>query len=139
MLHHTATGMLTAGAAQALSWRHARWTPPPGAPSHGDTWLHTRRRPRARSASQATCRGAPASPEGRPHQDGAATQPLSRVVLQWREPRARDIWQPITMAIDSGKMLTQCQFALHLTQEELADLIGVSKRTIQRWQDRGCN
>jgi transcriptional regulator with XRE-family HTH domain len=43
------------------------------------------------------------------------------------------------MAIDSGKMLTQCQFALHLTQEELADLIGVSKRTIQRWQDRGCN
>jgi len=43
------------------------------------------------------------------------------------------------MAIDSNVLLTHCQLALGVTQKELGDLIGVSKRTIQRWQDRGCN
>jgi DNA-binding XRE family transcriptional regulator len=31
------------------------------------------------------------------------------------------------------------QMALKLTQVELADLVGVERRTIQRWQDRGAN
>ena len=43
------------------------------------------------------------------------------------------------MAIDSNVLLTHCQLALGVTQKELGDLIGVSKRTIQRWQDGGCN
>jgi transcriptional regulator with XRE-family HTH domain len=38
---------------------------------------------------------------------------------------------------DSAALLVRIQVALGLTQEELGELIGHSKRTIQRWQSRG--
>src|SRR5580692_9455687 len=41
------------------------------------------------------------------------------------------------MAGIDGALLTHCQMALGLTQQELADLLGCTKRTIQRWEDRG--
>jgi hypothetical protein len=42
------------------------------------------------------------------------------------------------MTIDSAKLIIECQFALRTTQEKLGELLGKSKRTIQRWQDKGC-
>ncbi len=41
------------------------------------------------------------------------------------------------MAGISAKLIVQCQMALGLTQSELGALIGKTKRTIQRWQDKG--
>jgi hypothetical protein len=41
------------------------------------------------------------------------------------------------MAADSAALLVHCQIALGLTQEELGDLLGRNRRTIQRWQERG--
>jgi len=41
------------------------------------------------------------------------------------------------MPADSGALLIHCQMALGLTQQGLGDLLGMTKRTIQRWQDRG--
>lgn len=41
------------------------------------------------------------------------------------------------MATLSAKLIVQCQVALGLTQKELGDLVGKTKRTIQRWQDHG--
>lgn len=38
---------------------------------------------------------------------------------------------------DSGALLVHCQLALGLTQQELANLLGRNKRTIQRWQESG--
>jgi len=35
------------------------------------------------------------------------------------------------------ELLLKCRLALKLTQEELGDLLGKSKRTIQRWEDHG--
>jgi transcriptional regulator with XRE-family HTH domain len=43
------------------------------------------------------------------------------------------------MASIDGALLTHCQMALGLTQGELADLLGCTKRTIQRWEDRGAS
>lgn len=41
------------------------------------------------------------------------------------------------MPSESAALLVRCQMALGLTQEELADLLGRNKRTIQRWQESG--
>jgi hypothetical protein len=41
------------------------------------------------------------------------------------------------MSAGSGALLIHCQLALGLTQQELGDLLGRNKRTIQRWQDSG--
>jgi transcriptional regulator with XRE-family HTH domain len=41
------------------------------------------------------------------------------------------------MPADSAALLTHCQLALGLTQEEFADLLGKNRRTIQRWQESG--
>jgi hypothetical protein len=41
------------------------------------------------------------------------------------------------MPSNSGVLLVLCQQALRLTQQELGELLGCTKRTIQRWQDRG--
>jgi transcriptional regulator with XRE-family HTH domain len=41
------------------------------------------------------------------------------------------------MAGIDSVLLIHCQMALGLTQQELADLLGCTKRTIQRWQDKG--
>jgi hypothetical protein len=41
------------------------------------------------------------------------------------------------MPTESASLLIRCQMALGLTQEELGDLLGRNRRTIQRWQDRG--
>ncbi len=42
------------------------------------------------------------------------------------------------MASDSAKLMVQCQIALGLTQKAMGDLMGKDRRTIQRWQHRGC-
>jgi len=42
------------------------------------------------------------------------------------------------MAMDSATLLTHVQIALHMTQREMGALVGRDRRTIQRWQDRGC-
>jgi transcriptional regulator with XRE-family HTH domain len=41
------------------------------------------------------------------------------------------------MPADSAGLLVHCQMALGMTQEELGDLLGRTKRTIQRWQESG--
>lgn len=41
------------------------------------------------------------------------------------------------MPSDSAALLVQCQIALGLTQEELGDVLGRNRRTVQRWQDSG--
>jgi transcriptional regulator with XRE-family HTH domain len=41
------------------------------------------------------------------------------------------------MPTDSAALLVHCQIALRLTQEQLGELLGRTKRTIQRWQDQG--
>jgi transcriptional regulator with XRE-family HTH domain len=41
------------------------------------------------------------------------------------------------MPSDSAALLIQCQIALGLTQEELGDVLGRNRRTVQRWQDSG--
>lgn len=41
------------------------------------------------------------------------------------------------MPAESAALLVHCQMALGLTQRELGDLLGMNKRTIQRWQDSG--
>ncbi len=42
------------------------------------------------------------------------------------------------MANEAALLITRCQIALGLTQKGLGDLVGKDRRTIQRWQDRGC-
>jgi transcriptional regulator with XRE-family HTH domain len=39
-------------------------------------------------------------------------------------------------SIDSA-LLVHCQMALGFTQQQLADLLGCTKRTVQRWEDKG--
>jgi transcriptional regulator with XRE-family HTH domain len=41
------------------------------------------------------------------------------------------------MPDDSAALLIHCQLALGLSQEQLAELVGKNRRTIQRWQDSG--
>lgn len=41
------------------------------------------------------------------------------------------------MPADAAALLVHCQMALSLTQEELGELLGRNKRTIQRWQESG--
>jgi transcriptional regulator with XRE-family HTH domain len=41
------------------------------------------------------------------------------------------------MPADSAALLVHCQLALGLTQQELGDLLGRDRRTIQRWQESG--
>jgi transcriptional regulator with XRE-family HTH domain len=41
------------------------------------------------------------------------------------------------MTMGSGPLLVHCQMALGLTQQELGELLGKTKRTIQRWQESG--
>jgi len=43
------------------------------------------------------------------------------------------------MPSDSAKLMTLCQLALGMTQKEMGDLLGKDRRTIQRWQARGCH
>jgi hypothetical protein len=38
------------------------------------------------------------------------------------------------MDIDADALIVRCQAALQMTQAELGELLGVHKRTIQRWQ-----
>jgi transcriptional regulator with XRE-family HTH domain len=38
------------------------------------------------------------------------------------------------MTVDAEGLMVHCQFALKLTQAQLGELVGVHKRTIQRWQ-----
>jgi len=42
------------------------------------------------------------------------------------------------MTTNSALLITQCQIALGLTQKQLGDVVGRDRRTIQRWQARGC-
>jgi len=42
------------------------------------------------------------------------------------------------MPDDSAILMVLCQRALGITQQEMADLLGKDRRTIQRWQDKGC-
>jgi hypothetical protein len=42
------------------------------------------------------------------------------------------------MAIDSAALIVKCQMALGITQRQMADMLGKDRRTIQRWQERGC-
>jgi hypothetical protein len=41
------------------------------------------------------------------------------------------------MADPSNTLLTECQLALGITQEDLGNIVGRTKRTVQRWQQRG--
>src|SRR5271154_5300149 len=41
------------------------------------------------------------------------------------------------MASIDAALLVHCQMALGFTQQHLADLLGCTKRTVQRWEDRG--
>jgi transcriptional regulator with XRE-family HTH domain len=37
----------------------------------------------------------------------------------------------------SSSLVIQCRIALGLTQQEFGDMVGCTKRTVQRWEDRG--
>jgi transcriptional regulator with XRE-family HTH domain len=41
------------------------------------------------------------------------------------------------MSSISHLRVIECRAALEMSQQQLADLLGVTKRTIQRWEDRG--
>ena len=41
------------------------------------------------------------------------------------------------MAATPNTLFVQCRMALGLTQKELADIVGRTRRTIQRWEDHG--
>ena len=41
------------------------------------------------------------------------------------------------MSKSSAALVVHCQIALGLTQKTLGSLLGVDRRTVQRWQDRG--
>jgi hypothetical protein len=41
------------------------------------------------------------------------------------------------MAGASNNLLIQCRMALGLTQQEFGEIVGLTKRTIQRWEERG--
>ena len=41
------------------------------------------------------------------------------------------------MPAESAALLVHCQMALGLTQDQLGDLLGRKRRTIQRWQESG--
>jgi transcriptional regulator with XRE-family HTH domain len=41
------------------------------------------------------------------------------------------------MAITPDTLLVQCRVALGLTQKEFGDIVGRTKRTVQRWEERG--
>ena len=41
------------------------------------------------------------------------------------------------MPADSAALLVHCQIALGLTQEQFGELLGITRRTVQRWQQRG--
>jgi hypothetical protein len=42
------------------------------------------------------------------------------------------------MSTNVALLMVQCQIALGLTQKAMGELLGKDRRTIQRWQDRGC-
>jgi DNA-binding XRE family transcriptional regulator len=42
-----------------------------------------------------------------------------------------------SMAAASNVLMIECRMALGLTQEQLGNLVGRTKRTVQRWEDRG--
>ena len=42
------------------------------------------------------------------------------------------------MSTESALLMVHCQVALGLTQKELGALVRRDRRTIQRWQDKGC-
>jgi len=60
------------------------------------------------------------------------------VAFDSRRGSAHEKKQVIPMATDSATLIIQCQIALQITQKQLGDLVGRDRRTIQRWQDRGC-
>jgi transcriptional regulator with XRE-family HTH domain len=41
------------------------------------------------------------------------------------------------MALASNSLLLQSRMALGLTQQAFGDIVGLTKRTIQRWEERG--
>ena len=45
--------------------------------------------------------------------------------------------QSMTGASDS--LLIQCRMAMGLTQQEFGEIVGLTKRTIQRWEERGAS
>ena len=42
-----------------------------------------------------------------------------------------------SMAGATNVLIIECRMALGLTQEEMGKLVGCTKRTVQRWEDRG--
>jgi len=41
------------------------------------------------------------------------------------------------MVASSARLMVLCQLALGITQKDMANMLGVDRRTIQRWQDKG--
>ena len=41
------------------------------------------------------------------------------------------------MPSETAILLVHCRMALNYTQKEFGDLVGKTKRTVQRWEDRG--
>lgn len=41
------------------------------------------------------------------------------------------------MAVISNTLVVHCRMALQLTQQEFGDMVGITKRTVQRWETRG--
>jgi transcriptional regulator with XRE-family HTH domain len=39
----------------------------------------------------------------------------------------------------SDSLLIQCRMAMGLTQQEFGEIVGLTKRTIQRWEERGAS
>jgi transcriptional regulator with XRE-family HTH domain len=51
-------------------------------------------------------------------------------------PGAR--YDAIDMPTDSATLIIRCRDALGLSQKEFGALVGRDRRTIQRWEERGC-
>jgi DNA-binding transcriptional regulator YiaG len=51
--------------------------------------------------------------------------------------RHRATTKGVLMASISRELVAQCRLALQLTPQQFGDMVGCTKRTIQRWEDRG--
>jgi hypothetical protein len=67
-----------------------------------------------------------------------ATFTLVQVALDSHGPWRHWKCETTHMVMVSAALVVQCQVALGMTQAELGELVGRDRRTIQRWQDRGC-
>jgi transcriptional regulator with XRE-family HTH domain len=66
-----------------------------------------------------------------------ATSERADVAFGSRATRPRETSGETRMPPNSKALLIECQFALGLSQQELGDLLGINRRTIQRWQESG--